>query len=326
MRVCSRVDGEAAACGRRRTLPGTLLTGPSGGRTASRSAAQRASRAWRCACAGGQWRPCTASIWQPAASSCSASATCGTSGCRLSRIGLQPPSHGAAASVTWGCSLRHVGLQPSSRGGAASVTWGCSLRHVGVQPPSHGVAASVAWVCHRLLHGAEQPYLAADRDGDGLPRVGARAGARARVRGRVGARSRARVRDGDGLAHRRHDGEQQAAPLGQEHVRPEAALERPRQRAAQVEVDRGAVRLSLRASGKSSACGVLTIHPRGSRHATEAGTRSQASDGLSDPDYSRNPIRAPAALLRPASPGRCRRIARRGARPPRMCAACAHGT
>ena len=294
----------AAACGRRRTLPGTLLAGPSGGRTASRSAAQRASRAWRCACAGGQWRPCTASIRQPAASSCSASATCGTSGCRLSRIGLQPPSPRVAASVTWGCSLRHMGVQPPSRGAAASVTWGC----------------------HRLRHGAEQPYLAADRDGDSLPRIGARAEASARVRGRASARSRARVRDGDGLAHRRHDREQQAAPLRQEHVRPEAALERARQRAAQVEVDRGAVRLGLRASSKSSACGVLTIHSRGSRDATEAGTRSQASDGLSDPDYSRNPIRAPAALLRPASPGRCRRTARRGARPPRMCAACAHGT
>ena len=243
--------------------------------------------------------------------------------------------HPAARRLQLLCQrhLWHVGvqavsyrLQPPSPRVAASVTWGCSLRHMGVQPPLRGGAASVTWGCHRLRHGAEQPYLAADRDGDGLPRDGARAGARARARGRASARSRARVRDGDGLAHRRHDREQQAAPLRQEHVRPEATLERARQRAAQVEVDRGAVRLGLRASSKSSACGVLTIHSRGSRDATEAGTCSQASDGLSDPDYSRNPIRAPAALLRPASPGRCRRTARRGARPPRMCAACAHGT
>jgi hypothetical protein len=42
---------------------------------------------------------------------------------RPHRIGLQPPSHRVAASITQGCGHHHIGLQ---------------------QPPSHRVAASMA--------------------------------------------------------------------------------------------------------------------------------------------------------------------------------------
>jgi hypothetical protein len=84
-------------------------------------------------------------------------------------MGLQPLTHGVAASHAWGCSLSRMGLQPLTHGVAASHAWGCSLSRMGLQPLMDMAAPEGARAARRVPRLAARPRLGHRRLGAARP-------------------------------------------------------------------------------------------------------------------------------------------------------------